>query len=83
MKHDPIGRFLAVAKSKSELHQAIDALPDDAQLILVANACCCGNPEHTSAVGTLVFHAVYGEPTVTEAVGLLRLAEHALIAAGD
>jgi hypothetical protein len=81
MMNDPVGRFLAIAKSKSDLHAAIDALPDDAHLILIANACCCGDPDHTAASGNLVFHAVYGAPTVTETVGLLRLAEHALIAA--
>lgn len=78
--NDPIGRFLTVAKSKSDLHRAIDALPDDAQLVLVANACCCGDVEHATATGdNVVFHTVYGEPTLTQAIGLLRLAEHVLV----
>lgn len=46
--HDAIERVLFVAKSKSDLHRAIDALPDDAKLILVADACCCGDPEHAT-----------------------------------
>ena len=77
--NDSIGRFLTVAKSKSDLHQAIDALPDDASLVLIANACCCADPEHASIAGNLVFHAVYGNPTLTEVVGMLHLAEHSLI----
>lgn len=76
---DPIGRTFAVARAKSDLHRAIDALPDDATLILVANACCCGDPAHRPAPGTAVFRTVYGEPSLVEAVGLLRMAEHGLI----
>jgi hypothetical protein len=83
MMNDPVGRFLAIAKSKSDLHAAIDALPDDAQLILIANACCCGNPDHAAGTGNLVFHAAYGQPTLLELVGMLRLTEHALISAAD
>ncbi|HEY5349645.1 MAG TPA: hypothetical protein VIJ64_07925 [Candidatus Lustribacter sp.] len=80
--HDnsPIERVLAVAKSKSDLHRAVDALPDDAKLLLVANACCCGDPAHES-FDTASYAAAFGEPTLVEALGLLRLAEHRLIAA--
>jgi hypothetical protein len=83
MMNNLVGRCLAVAKSKSDLHAAIDALPDNAQLILVANACRGGNPDHAAGTGNLVFHAAYGEPTLLESVGLLRLTEHALISAAD
>ncbi len=79
---DPIGRTFAVARAKSDLHRAIDALPDDATLILVANACCCGDAAHASPPGTAVYRTVYGEPSVVKAVGMLRMAEHGLIAEG-
>jgi hypothetical protein len=75
-----IERVLTVAKTKSDLHRAIDALPDDATLMLIANACCCGSPEHASNTGSAVYRAAFGTPTLTEALGLLRLAEHSLIA---
>jgi hypothetical protein len=77
-EHD-ITRLLETARSKSDLHRAIDALPDDAKLILVANACCCGDPEHDAGVGGAIFHTAYGNPTLPEALGLLRLTEHRLI----
>jgi hypothetical protein len=76
---DHIAQLLESAKSKSDLHRAIDALPDDAKLILIANACCCGDPEHESSVGGAIFHAAYGDPSLTEALGLLRLTEHRLV----
>ena len=75
-----IERVLTVAKTKSDLHRAIDALPDDAALLLVANACCCGNADHPPATGSAVFRASFGSPTLAEALGLLRLTEHSLIA---
>jgi hypothetical protein len=80
--NDPhaIERVLTVAKTKSDLHRAIDALPEDATLLLVANACCCGDPEHDPATGSAVYRAAFGTPTLAEALGLLRLAEHSLIA---
>jgi len=77
---DPIERVISIAKTKSDLHRAIDALPDDATLLLVANACCCGNAEHRPATGSAVYRAAFGTPSLAEAVGLLRLAEHGLIA---
>jgi hypothetical protein len=77
--NDHISHVLHTAKSKSDLHRVIDALPDNAQLILVANACCCDEIGHDPAVGAAVYHATYGNPTLSEAVGLLRLAEHRLI----
>ncbi len=75
-----IDRVLTVARNKSDLHRAIDALPDDATLILIANACCCGEPDHRPATGAAVYRASFGSPTLTEALGLLRMAEHSLIA---
>jgi hypothetical protein len=77
---DAIGRTFAIARAKSDLHRAIDALPDDATLLLVANACCCGDPGHDSAAGSAVYRTVYGEPSLVETVGLLRLAEQSMIA---
>ena len=77
---NPIDRVISIAKSKSDLHRAIDALPDDATLLLVANACCCGDPEHRPITGSAVYRAAFGTPTLPEALGLLRLAEHSLIA---
>jgi hypothetical protein len=74
-----IDRVFFVAKSKSDLHRAIDALPDDAKLLLVANACCCGDRDHESSDGA-IYHAAFGDPTLVEALGLLRLAEHRLVA---
>ena len=75
-----IDRVFAVARTKSDLHRAIDALPDNATMILVANACCCGDGDHAPNVGTAVYRAAFGNPGLAEAVGLLRLAEHSLIA---
>ncbi len=75
-----IDRVLTIAKTKSDLHRAIDALPDDATLLLIANACCCGDPAHAPATGSAIYRATFGTPTLTEALGLLRLAEHSLIA---
>jgi hypothetical protein len=81
MDHDnPIDRVITVAKTKSDLHRAIDALPDDATLLLIANACCCGDPHHQPATGSAVYRASFGTPTLAEALGLMRLAEHSLIA---
>jgi hypothetical protein len=77
---NPIDRVITIAKTKSDLHRAIDALPDDATLLLVANACCCGDPDHRPATGSAVYRAAFGSPTLPEALGLLRLAEHSLIA---
>jgi hypothetical protein len=75
-----IERVLTIARTKSDLHRAIDALPDDATMLLVANACCCGDPEHRPATGSAVYRAAFGTPSLPEALGLLRLAEHSLIA---
>lgn len=77
-RRDPIERALVVAKSKSDLHRAIDTLPDDAKLILIANACCCGDPAHEQQ-GETIFTAAFGEPTLVGALGLVRLAEHRLV----
>lgn len=76
---DQIDRLLRSAKSKSDLHRAIDALPENATLLLVADACCCGDPEHGAAAEGVVYHAVFGNPSLSGAIGLLNLAEHALI----
>jgi hypothetical protein len=78
--HDPIERVLTVARNKSDLHRAIDALPEDATLLLVANACCCGESGHQAQTGAAVYRAAFGNPSLAEALGLLRLAEHSLIA---
>ncbi len=81
MEHDdPIDRVISNAKTKSDLHRAINALPDDATLLLVANACCCGNDDHAPATGSAVYRAAFGSPSLAEAIGLLRLAEHGLVA---
>lgn len=77
---NPIDRVIRTAKTKSDLHRAIDALPDDATMLLVANACCCDDPEHRPATGSAVYRASFGSPSLAEALGLLRLAEHGLIA---
>jgi hypothetical protein len=79
-ENHPIERVITIAKTKSDLHRAIDALPDDATLLLVANACCCGDSQHQPATGSAVYRAAFGSPTLPEALGLLRLAEHSLIA---
>jgi hypothetical protein len=78
--NNPIDSVITIAKTKSDLHRAIDALPDDATLLLIANACCCGDPTHAPATGSAVYRASFGTPTLTEALGLLRLAEHSVIA---
>jgi hypothetical protein len=75
---DPIGRAIFVAWSKSDLHRAIDALPDHAKLILVANACCCDNAEHQPQQEA-IYTAAFGNPTLIEALGLMRLGEHRLV----
>ncbi len=80
MNDRQLEQILETAKSKSDLHRAIDALPDGAKVILVANACCCGEPEHRPAVGNAIYHAAYGQPSLSEALGLLRMAEHRIIA---
>jgi hypothetical protein len=77
---DPIERVLTVARHKSDLHRAIDALPENATLLLIANACCCGDAEHRVPAGGAVYRAAFGNPSLPEALGLLRLAEHSLIA---
>lgn len=77
---DGIDRIFALARTKSDLHRAIDALPEGAAMILIANACCCGDAAHESPPGSTVFHLACGSPSLSEAVGLLRLAEHALVA---
>ncbi|HEX3468422.1 MAG TPA: hypothetical protein VHT05_10120 [Candidatus Elarobacter sp.] len=77
-RRDPIERALIVAKSKSDLHRAIDMLPDDAKLLVIANACCCGNSDHVEQ-GEAIYTAAFGEPSLVEALGLVRLAEHRLV----
>ncbi len=79
MQPDGIERLFALARTKSDLHRAIDALPEGATMIVVANACCCGDAEHASSAGSAVFHLACGSPSLAEAVGLLRLAEHAIV----
>jgi hypothetical protein len=79
MNDHEIEHILESAKSKSDLHRAIDALPDNAKLLLIANACCCDDPEHEPMVGGAIFHAAFGNPSLPEALGLLRLTEHRLI----
>jgi hypothetical protein len=77
---DDIDRIFALAQTKSDLHRAIDALPESAAMILVANACCCGDTSHDPHVGSTVYHIACGAPSLAEAIGLLRLAEHNVIA---
>ena len=77
---DDLDRIFALAATKSELHRAVDALPDGATMILVANTCCCGDATHASPVGSAVYHVVCGAPSLPEAIGLLHLAEHQVIA---
>jgi hypothetical protein len=76
---DALGRVLMAAKSKSDLHRAIDALPDDATLLLIADACCCGDLDHERD-GAVLYSAAFGEPSLVAALGLLRLTEHHLLA---